>query len=192
MTVDVPAYPADERDAARGGPLAAGLPRRRPGAPARGGLGPAPRGRPLARRVQRRGHRAPRHDRDRAAGRAHPGRHLGTLGPDRQRGRHLQGRRHARRALCGQGRDPRHGGHRLLPHRRALDALLVRAPRAARLPARSATTTARGPSGARSSTCPSRRARPPSPGPAGPQRAGRHTPRRGAGRWAPGRAPSGC
>ena len=44
-------------------------------------------GRALARRVQRRGHRAPGHDRDRPARRPHPGRDVGAVGADGQRGR---------------------------------------------------------------------------------------------------------
>ena len=54
--------------------------------------------------------------------------------------------RGARGAVRGQGRHARQGRHRLLPDRRALEPLVVRAARAARLPAGSATTTARGPS----------------------------------------------
>ena len=46
----------------------------------------------------------------------------------------LQGRRRAAGALRGQGRDRRQGRHRLLPDRRALEPLVVRAARAAGLP----------------------------------------------------------
>ena len=65
----------------------------------------------------------------------------------------------------GRGRGPGQGHHRLLPHRRALGAHLVRAARAARASRTSRTTTARGPSTARWSACRSRSA--PSPGVAG-------------------------
>ena len=53
------------------------------------------------------------------------------------------------------GVDLAQGHHRLLPHRRALGAHLVRAARAARPAERARTTTARGPSTARWSACPS-------------------------------------
>ena len=49
-----------------------------------------------------------------------------------QRRRHVQVRRGADRAVRGRGRGPVQGHHRLLPHRRALGAHLVRAARAAR------------------------------------------------------------
>ena len=53
------------------------------------------RRRPFAGRVQRRDHRATRHDRDGPARRTHPGRRVDPVGADRQRGRHVQGRRRA-------------------------------------------------------------------------------------------------
>ena len=59
-------------------------------------------------RVQRRGHRAPGHDRDRPARRPHPGRRVRI--PWAQtvtRGRHVQARRRAGGALRGQGRHGR-------------------------------------------------------------------------------------
>ena len=93
------------------------------------------RRRPLAGRVQRRGHRASGHDRDRPAGRPHPGRRLDPVGPDGPRGRHVQGARGAREPVRGEGRHPRQGRDRLLPDRRALEPLVVRPPRAPRLPA---------------------------------------------------------
>ena len=68
-----------------------------------------------------------------------------------QRGRHLQVRRRAGGALRRPGHDARQGSHRLLPHRRALGAHVVRADAPAGLPQRQATTTAPGRSGARSS-----------------------------------------
>ncbi len=87
-----------------------------------------------------------------------PGADLGALGPGGERGRDLQVRRRAARALHVQGRDRRrNAGDRLLPDRRALGAHLVRAPRAARAWTTSRTTTARGPSGATWSTSRSRR-----------------------------------
>ena len=106
-------------------------------------------GRPLPGRVHRRDHRAAGHDRDGPAGRPHPGRRQHPVGADRPRGRHLQEPRRAAEPVRGQGRDARQGRHRLLPDRRAQQPLLVRPPRAAGLSAASATTTARGPSGAR-------------------------------------------
>ena len=59
-------------------------------------------------------------------------------------------------ALRRQGRHGGQGRHRLLPHRRALLAHLVRAEGAAGLPERQATTTARGPSTAPWSASPSK------------------------------------
>ena len=56
-----------------------------------------PRRRPLARRVQRRGHRPSGHERDRPAGRPHPGRGVDPVGPDGPRGRHVQEPRRAGR-----------------------------------------------------------------------------------------------
>ena len=75
------------------------------------------RRRALAGRVQRRGDRASGHDRDRPAGRPHPGRGIDPVGPDGPRGRHVQGPRRAGRPVRGQGRDARQGRHRLLPDR---------------------------------------------------------------------------
>ena len=124
--------PGERLPAARGRLLAAGLPEGHPAA-ARG-LGLRPRRRPLAGRVQRRGHRAARHDRDRPAGRPHPGRRVHPVGPDGPRGRHVQEPRRARGAVRGEGRDARQGRHRILPDRRAVEPLVVRPPRAARLP----------------------------------------------------------
>src|SRR3972149_4911710 len=97
---------------------------------------PAPHRRPSPRRVQRRGHRPARHERDGPAGGAHPGRRLGAVGPGRPRGRDLQERRRASRPLRRQGRDARQGHHRLLPDRRAEQPHVVRPPRDPRLPER--------------------------------------------------------
>ena len=118
-------------------------------------------GRALARGVQRRGHRAPRHDRDGPAGGPHPGRHVRSRGP-----------RRSTRTARSRTRDD--AGARTTPAR-ASPPTRTSSPTAAsgsarRTPGscstscsatrRSATTTAPGRSGARSSTCPSRRARP--------------------------------
>ncbi len=65
----------------------------------------------------------------------HPRGGVRAMGADRPRGRDVQERRRARRALRGQGRDARQGRHRLLPDRRAQQPHVVRAPRAARLQA---------------------------------------------------------
>ena len=71
----------------------------------------------------------------------------------RQRGRHVQVRRGPARALR-RGRARRLAAdHRVLPHRRAVQPHLGRAARAARPRATSRTTTAAGPSTARSSAC---------------------------------------
>ena len=64
------------------------------------------RGRPVARRVQRRDHRASGHERDRPAGRPHPGRRVDPVGPDGQRGRHVQGRGRARALYEAKGVTP--------------------------------------------------------------------------------------
>ena len=81
----------DELPAARGEPRAARLPRRHPAAARRARVRAGRR--PLAGRVQRRGHRASGHDRDGPAGRPHPGCGVDPVGPDRRGGRHVQGRR---------------------------------------------------------------------------------------------------
>ncbi|CAA9467124.1 MAG: Thiosulfate sulfurtransferase, rhodanese, partial [uncultured Solirubrobacteraceae bacterium] len=110
--------------------------RRDPGQARRGALRArhrhAPGRRPVAAGVLR---RADRHAGLRAGGRParrpHPRRGVDPVGAGGHRGRHLQVRRPARGALRLQGRH-RHGlDHRLLPHRRALGAHLVRAARAA-------------------------------------------------------------
>jgi hypothetical protein len=55
------------------------------------------------------------------------------MGSGRQGGRHVQVGRRAARPLHRQGSHQRlHADHRLLPHRRAVGAHVVRAPRAAR------------------------------------------------------------
>ena len=112
----------------------AGLPRRHPAPPGRPRAGP--RRRPQPGRVRRRDHRPAGHERDRPAARPHPGRGQHPVGPDGPRGRHVQGPRRAQRPVRGQGHHARQGRHRLLPHRRALQPLLVRPPRAPRLPPR--------------------------------------------------------
>ena len=56
--------------------------------------------------------------------------------PDRPRGRHVQELGRAPVAVRGEGRHARQGRHRLLPDRRAVEPLVVRPPRAARLSAR--------------------------------------------------------
>ena len=73
-----------------------------------------------------------------------------------KRGRHLQVGRRAEELYSGKGVLDGDADHRLLPHRRALGAHVVRAARAARPATTSRTTTARGPSGATWSTCRSR------------------------------------
>ena len=67
-------------------------------------------------------------------------------------------RRGAARPVQREGRRRKQADHRVLPDRRALEPQLVRPARAARPPGTSATTTARGPSGATWLTCRSRRA----------------------------------
>ena len=64
--------------------------------------------------------------------RPHPDRAEHPVEQGGQRGRHLQDRRAARRALRRAGLRREQGDHRLLPHRRALEPHLVRAARAAR------------------------------------------------------------
>ena len=85
------------------------------------------------------------HERDGPARRAHPGRRQHPVGPDGPRGRHVQERRRAGRALRGQGRHARQGRHRLLPDRRALDHTWFVLHELLGYE-RSATTTAPGPS----------------------------------------------
>ena len=89
--------------------------------------------RPLARRVRRPAARpgAPAAGAG-AARRAHPDRAQRPVVQGGERGRHLQVRRRAARAVRRRGRGLRQGHHRLLPDRRALGAHLVRAARAAR------------------------------------------------------------
>ena len=133
VTMDVPSYPATgvtlpEPDFALRAFRDDILPRL-------GDAGAVARGRALAGRVQRRGHRASRHDRDRPARRPHPGRDVRALGADGQRGRHLQDADELAAHYAAKGVTRRQGHHRLLPDRRALEPHLVRAPRAARLPA---------------------------------------------------------
>ena len=86
----------------------------------------------------------------------------------RERRRHVQVRRRAPRALQRGGRRLGQGHHRLLPHRRALLAHVVRAARSCSARTTSRTTTAPGPSTARSSAYPS-----PSATSAAKRRAGR-------------------
>ena len=81
------------------------------------------------RRVQRRGHRPSRHDRDRAAGGSHPGRRVDPVGPAGPRGRHVQERRGADGPVRRQGRRGRRRHHRVLPDRGAVVAVVVRAAR---------------------------------------------------------------
>ena len=69
-------------------------------------------------------------------GGSHPGCLVHPVGADGPRGRDVQGPRGARGAVRGQGHHGRQGRHRVLPHRRAVEPLVVRAPRAARLRAR--------------------------------------------------------
>ena len=68
--------------------------------------------------------------------RPHPERAVDPVGAGRPRRRHVQVAGRAARALRRQGRDAREGGARVLPHRRAQRAHVVRPPRAARLPGR--------------------------------------------------------
>ena len=82
LTVDVPDLRRDRLPAARARLRAARLPRRHPAAPRR--RGPGAGRRPLPGRVQRRDHRASGHERDRPAGRPHPGRRVDPVGPDRR------------------------------------------------------------------------------------------------------------
>ncbi len=110
--------------------------------------------RALAGRVQGRGHRPARHDRDGAARRPHPGRAEHPLGPGGERGRHLQDRADELKALYsakGVTADKRR--HRLLPHRRALVATPGSCSRSCSACPTCATTTAPGPSTAPSSAC---------------------------------------
>ena len=88
-----------------------------------------------------------------AASRPHPDRAQHPVVEGRQRRRHLQVATTSSSALRRGRRRLRQGHHRLLPHRRALGAHLVRAARAARTSRTSRTTTARGPSTAPSSAC---------------------------------------
>ncbi len=104
--------------------------------------------RPVAGRVQRRAHRPSRPERDRPAGRPHPGRRLDPVGPGGPRGRHVQ--------------EPRRAGRACTP-RRGSRATRTSSPTAGSASARrtpgssctscsatggSATTTAAGPNGA--------------------------------------------
>ena len=92
-----------------------------------------PHRRPLARRVLRQDPRpgAPAAGAG-AEGRPRPDREEHPVEQGGQRGRHVQERRAARRALRRAGLRREQGDHRLLPHRRALEPHLVRAARAAR------------------------------------------------------------
>ncbi len=116
--------------------------------------GPRARGRPLPGRVRRRPDRASRlRAGGRPARRPHPDGRVGSVG-DRGRGRrHVQVRRRAARDLRRQGRDARQGSHGVLPHRRALARTRGSSSASSSATRTSATTTARGPSGATSSTC---------------------------------------
>ncbi len=96
-----------------------------------------------------------------APGRPHPRRAQRPVEPGRQRRRHVQVARRAGRDLPRRaGPRPQGRDGRLLPDRRAVEPHLVRAQVPARASRPSATTTARGPSGATWSACPSRRACP--------------------------------
>ena len=85
-----------------------------------------------------------------AGARARPGRGEHPVGEGRERRRNVQVRRRAPRALRGRGHHRRPRGDRVLPDRRAFVAHVVRAAGAARVTSTSRTTTARGPSTARS------------------------------------------
>src|SRR6266702_3162586 len=85
-------------------------------------------GRALEAGVRGGDHRAARDDGDGAAGRPHSRREEHSVGPGRRAGRDLQAARRAAAALQGREGDRREGrGHRLLPHRRAVQPHLVRA-----------------------------------------------------------------
>ena len=120
------------------------------------------RGRPLPGRVQRRGHRPSRHERDRPAGRPHPGRRVDPVGPDGPRGRHVQERATSSptstrpRASRPTRTSSPTAGSASARRTRGSCSTSCSATRA------SATTTARGPSGAAWSACRSR-SRSPSP-----------------------------
>ena len=111
----------DELPAARARLRPARLPRRHPAAPRRRRALPSST---CARPAEFNGEiiAPPGMSRDRPARRSHPGRGLGPWAQTVKRGRHLQVADELRRSVRGQGRDPRQGRHRLLPHRRALDA----------------------------------------------------------------------
>ena len=128
-----PGLPGDQLPACRARPVAARLPRRRPAAPRRRRAGAGRR--PLAGRVQRRDHRAARHDRDGPARRPHPGRrHIPWAQAVNEDGT-FKSRRRAPRALRGKGVTPAtRTSSRTAGSASARQPLLVRAPRAARLP----------------------------------------------------------
>ncbi len=71
-----------------------------------------------------------------AAGRAYPGRKEHSVGNRNERGRNIQVGGRAQGDLRRPGSDSRQGHHRLLPHRRAIGAHLVRADPATWIPQR--------------------------------------------------------
>ena len=122
-----------------------------------------------------------------------PGAASHPVGPDR-RARTARSRigRRAGGAVRGQGRDRRQGRHRLLPHRRALEPLVVRAARAARLRAGPQLRRLAGPSTAASSACRSRSRWPVAVGREPSRRSSRRSPSRNRrpGHRGPGVVPS--
>ena len=155
LTDELPDARADVVHRAGAGPLDPRLPRRG----RRRHRHEEPRRRPQPRRVRRPAARpGPPPAGAGAARRPHPDRGQRAVEQGGQRRRHLQVRRRAEAALHRGRRRLEQGHHRLLPHRRALVAHVVRAQGAARARRTSRTTTARGPSTARWSASRSRSA----------------------------------